>query len=124
MKYTRLFSDSDGESHFEDVDVAFTPMEFAPPAPPLDLSVTEPAEHYTFMRAAAGWYSDWHRAPYRQVHFYLAGEVEAESSDGEIRRFGVGDVILVEDVLGKGHRSRALGSEDALIAVVKLPDSE
>ena len=124
MRYTRLFSDADGESHFEDIDVAFTPMEFAPPAPPLDLSATEPAEQYTFMRASAGWYSDWHRAPYRQMHFYLAGEVEAETSDGQKRRFGAGDVILVEDCSGKGHRSRASESTDVLIAVVKLPATE
>lgn len=123
MKYTRLFSDANGESRFEDIDVAFTPMDFAPPAPPLDLSVTEPAERYTFLKAPAGWYSEWHPAPYRQLHIYLSGEVEAETSDGQKRRFGAGDVILVEDISGKGHRSRALGSTDALIAVVKLPDA-
>lgn len=124
MKYTRIFSDADGESHFEEIAVGFKSVDFAPPAPPLDLSVFEPAEQYGFLRAPAGWYGNWHPAPYRQLHIYLTGEVEAETSDGEIRRFGAGSVTLVEDTSGKGHRSRALGSADALIAVVKLADTE
>jgi hypothetical protein len=31
------------------------------------------------------------------------------SSDGETRIIGVGEIILIEDVHGKGHLSRAVG---------------
>ncbi|MFH1699685.1 MAG: hypothetical protein ABIE07_03775 [Candidatus Zixiibacteriota bacterium] len=71
-----------------------------------------------------GWYGDWHPAPYRQIHFYLSGEIEAETSDGEIRQFGPGSIVLVEDITGKGHKSRAVGSSEVLIATVKLADSK
>ena len=53
---------------------------------------------------------------------YLAGEIEVEASDGEVRRFGPGSVTLVEDTTGKGHRSRVVGDTTALLAVVQLPD--
>jgi len=43
MKYTRVYADENGESHFEDVEVEFSPVDFAPPAPPLDLSAFAPA---------------------------------------------------------------------------------
>ena len=33
MKYTRIYCDVDGKSHFEDVYVDVTPVDFAPPAP-------------------------------------------------------------------------------------------
>jgi hypothetical protein len=38
MEYTRIYGDSDGESHFEDVTVELSPVDFAPPAPPLNLA--------------------------------------------------------------------------------------
>ena len=123
MKYTRLYSDENGESHFEDLEVQFQTVDFAPPAPPLDLSAFGSAEQCSILRAKSGWQGDWHPVPFRQLHFYLSGEVEAETSDGEIRRIGAGDIALIEDTSGKGHRSRVAGSSEVLIAVVKLTDA-
>ncbi len=120
MKYTRVYADENGESHFEDVEVELSSVDFAPPAPPLDLSAFAPATQYGFCRAPAGWLGDWHPAPRRQIIFYLAGEIEAEVSDGEVRRFGPGSVTLVEDTTGKGHKSRVVGTTDVLSAVVQL----
>ena len=54
---------------------------------------------------------------------YLAGEVEAEVSDGETRRIGPGSITLLEDTWGKGHRSRVVGDDEVLLAVVQLEDS-
>ncbi len=124
MIYTRIYADENGESHFEDVEVKFKSIDFAPPAPPLDLSEFGPAESCSLLRGPESWYGDWHPAPYRQLHFYLSGEIKAETSDGEIRQFGPGSIILVEDTTGKGHRSRVAGSSETLIATVKLVDSK
>jgi hypothetical protein len=120
MKYTRVYADANGESHFEDVPMEFKSVDFAPPAPPLNLTEFSPATQYALLRAPVGWFGDWHPAPSRQVHFYLSGEVEAEVSDGEVRRFGPGSVILVEDTTGRGHTSRAVGTTDVLLAIVQL----
>ncbi len=122
MKYTRVYTDKDGESHFEDVEVAFNSVDFAPPVPPLDLSSFSPATQFGFLRAPVGWFGDWHPAPCRQMMFYLAGEIEAETSDGEVRLFGPGRVTLVEDTSGKGHRSRVVGGTAVLGVVVQLKD--
>jgi oxalate decarboxylase/phosphoglucose isomerase-like protein (cupin superfamily) len=124
MKYIRIYSDENGESHFEELDIEFKSMDYAPPAPPLDVSQFMPANQYAFLRAPVGWSGDWHPAPFRQIHFYLAGEVDAEVSDGETRTIKAGDVVLVEDTSGKGHRSQNVGSTEGLIAVVKLDDPE
>ena len=122
MKLTRLYCDTEGESHFEDVEVAFNLVDFAPPAPPVSLSSFSPAAQYGFLKSPVGWYGDWHPTPARQIMFYLAGEIEAEVSDGEIRCFGPGSVALVEDTTGRGHKSRVVGDTEALLAVVQLPD--
>ena len=122
MKYTRLYSDENGESHFENLDAQFKSVDFASPAPPLDVSEFGSAEKCFLLRGSVGWVGDWHPVPFRQLHIYLSGEVEVGTSDGEIRQFGPGSIILVEDTTGKGHRSRVVGSSEVLIAVVKLVD--
>jgi quercetin dioxygenase-like cupin family protein len=121
MRYVRVYADEAGESHFADVQVPLVPVDYAPPAPPLHLSAPTPASAFVFLAAPAGWDGDWHPAPMRQMIFYLSGEVEAEVSDGEVRRFGPGSATLVEDTTGRGHRSRAVAG-DVLLAIVQLPN--
>lgn len=122
MKYTRVYADAEGESHLEDVAVEFKPTDFAPPAPTLNLSPFLPATRFGFLHASPGWAGDWHPAPKRQIIFYLVGEVEGEVSAGEVRRFGPGDVVLLEDTVGKGHRSHVVGNQEVIMAVVQLED--
>ncbi len=66
--------------------------------------------------------SDRHRAPRRQFIVHLEGEVEVEASDGERRRFGPGDVVLVEDVAGRGHVTRALSTGPRRTLYLPLTD--
>ena len=69
MKYIRLYSDDKGESHFEDAELEFQSVDFAPPAPPLDISVFGQVEQYSILRAKPGWKGDWHPAPFRPVSY-------------------------------------------------------
>ena len=121
MKVVRAYSDPQGKTHFDDVEVPLTAVNFAPPAPPINLSALSPASQYGFMSARPGWQGDWHPTPVRMLTIYLTGEVEVEVSDGAVRRFRPGDVTLAEDTTGEGHRSRVVGSGDAVLAMVQLP---
>jgi mannose-6-phosphate isomerase-like protein (cupin superfamily) len=122
LQYVRIYEDHDGLSHFGDVDVPLSLADFAPPAPPLLVSTVTPATGAGFVTFPAGWRGDWHPAPRRQVFYVLAGEIEAETGDGETRRFGPGSVVLVEDVTGRGHCSRVVGDVDVVAGVVHLPE--
>lgn len=118
--YARLYSDDAGESHFDDVEIELNSTEYAPPAPPLELSAFTPATQFAFMRTPSGWSSDWHPSTARNMFFVLTGEWEVTASDGETRRFTAGSVLLVEDTKGKGHTSRVVGDTDSVAAVVQL----
>ena len=120
MTYTRLYETDDGESHFEDVEIDLTLTDYAPPAEPLFLSAATAATQFAFMKAPAGWSSDWHPSSARNLFFVLSGEWEVTASDGKTRRFGVGSVLLVEDTAGKGHSSRVVSETDSLAAMVQL----
>ena len=121
-KYTRVFTDEDGETHFEDVEIELLPDDFAPPAPALNLSAFKEAKKFGFMNAPTGWFGDWHPTPKRLVFVYISGKIEAKVSDGEVRVFGPGSVTLVEDTTGKGHTSRVVGDQDVFGVVIQLED--
>lgn len=118
--YTRLYTDAFGESHFADVAVDFSLIDYAPPAPPLALSSFVAASQIGFMTAPPGWTSDWHPSSGRNLFVVLTGEWEVTASDHEKRRFGVGSALLVEDVTGKGHSSRVLGEVDSVALLARL----
>ena len=118
----RVYADSLGESHFEDITWELVETDFAPPAPQLWTSEFINSSTFGFIGAALGWYGDWHPAPKRQLTIYISGKVEGTASDGEIRIFGPGDVVLLEDTTGVGHRSRVVGDEDVILAVIQLDE--
>ena len=117
MRYTRLYTDGDGVARFEDLEMAFSAADFAPPAPPLDVSAPMPAQAVLFLRGDAGWHDPAHPAPARQLMMVLSGAFEVTAGD-ETRRFEVGSVVLVEDTGGAGHGTRVL--EDGVICAVRL----
>jgi len=120
MKYVRLYADSDGVSHFEDVDVPVQSKDFAPPAPPAHVSDPISAAQMLFVRLPVGWSGDWHPAPKRQFGILIQGELEVTASDGEVRTFKAGDVRLLEDTSGKGHQTKVLGDRDVLNTIIQL----
>ena len=120
MKYVRLYAGKNGDSYFEDVEVEMSLVDLAPPAPPLDLSPSMPSTNVAFLRAPTGWYDPSHPAPRRLLFLFLAGELEVTVSDGQVRRFAPGSIVLAEDMSGKGHASRVVGNDDVLMAIVQL----
>jgi len=120
--YTRLYADAQGESHFADVEIDLEPAEYAPPAPPLELSSITPTDHFGFMNAPAGWSSDWHPTSARNIFCVVTGEWEVTASDGETRRFSTGSVLLVDDTTGEGHASRVVSQAGSLALMVQLRD--
>ena len=103
MKITRLYCDSSGETHFEDREV-----ELRDAGEIGHLSEPRSAGAVIFRTTDADYDFDWHHAPARQYVVMLEGRVEVEASDGEKRVLGQGEILLVEDTWGKGHRSRSL----------------
>lgn len=120
MKYTRIFVGADGETHFQDVEVDLSAINFAPPAPPLPVAAPVAVKQCILMTMPFGWFGDSHPSPERQFFFQLAGEIETEVSDGEVRRFGPCSIHLLDDVEGKGHVTRSAGEIDVLGAFVQL----
>ncbi len=121
--YVRLFADEQGESHFAEVEVELEPVDFAPPAAPLHVAALFPATGCGFVCAPVDWDGRVpHPSPRRQLFCALRGEYEVTASDGTVRRFPAGSLLLLEDTTGKGHATRITSGDDALVVAVALAD--
>jgi hypothetical protein len=120
VKYMRIYTDANGESHFDDGEF---PFDF------LDLPTGERAGVHslaldgaaTFMMIAPGAFEDWHPAPTTQTLVVIQGEVEVGVSDGEVRRMTPGMVLVMEDNSGKGHTTRTIGDIPHIAMMLPRP---
>lgn len=98
---TRIYTDAFGESLFEDIEI------------PLNdsgeigfLSEAQKADTVVFRKVTEQYDYNFHNAPARQYIILLDGIIEIKNSLGEKRTFKAGDVLLVEDTHGKGHKTK------------------
>jgi hypothetical protein len=103
MRIHNLYADEHGESHFRDVEIEWVEETRAG-----RLSQRFPVAAIIFRQSPPGYDLDWHPAPRRQYIINLDAGVQITASDGESRVIGAGEVLLVEDVSGKGHLSQAV----------------
>lgn len=120
MKYLRIFAGEDGESHFEEMKTEYAPVVYAPPAPAFGVSEPVAAARYVRVRFPAGWDSDLHPAPRRQLFVMLSGWFEGKTSGGAAMVFQPGDTVLMEDTTGRGHSAKVIGDEEVLALMVHL----
>lgn len=103
MKIHHLYTDAQGESHFDDIEI-----KFGAATPSGRLSERLSATGIIFREVQPTYELDWHNAPRRQYIINLDNGVQITASDGEARVIAAGEVILVEDTTGKGHLSKAV----------------
>jgi len=112
MKYARLYTGTDGETHYEDLEMELRPVP-GRSSHGCPWAATE-AIFLSSVEDSGASLNEWHPAPAHQFIVTLSGTTEIEASDGEIRRFGPGQVLMVADTSGKGHRTRYQGARSAL----------
>ena len=120
IEYLRIFADEEGCSHFEIKTIELELKDYAPPAPSLYTSSLETADNSVFLELPTGWYGDWHPTPVRQWMIIMTGMCELEAGDGEKVIRKAGDVVMLDDLTGKGHQTKALGDETVRMAAIHI----
>jgi quercetin dioxygenase-like cupin family protein len=116
MRIIRLYTGTDSQSHFEDIEVPFESRgDFG------FFTLPEPAKAVFFREILPGWEYSWHTVVCREYVVMIAGRAEIEVGGGEKRVFEPGDVLLAEDLTGHGHQTRVLGKKPWRQAFVTLP---
>ena len=122
IKITRIYAEQ-GKSLFGELEIETKLGDLAPPAPQMGISAWFPAAQCQLTLQSPGWVGEWHYAPKRFLFCVLAGEFGVEVSSGERRQFSIGELVLVEDKPGQGHRSWMVGDTNLMTAVVQLADN-
>jgi quercetin dioxygenase-like cupin family protein len=118
LTYVHVYADSSGASHFREERFDFSPGRDGNSS----LHALEAKGGATLLRLKAGAFEDWHNAPRAWYLIVLQGASEVTTSDGKVRRFGPGSVVLLDDTAGKGHQTRAVGKVDHIAAVIPISD--
>jgi len=113
---THVFTGADGMSHVEVQDVKLTTRGDA------ELSDMAKVTGLQFRRQAPNYLEDFHPASRRQYVITLRGEGEIELANGQKIVARAGDVLLMEDVTGKGHISRGRGTADRVTLFIPVAD--
>jgi hypothetical protein len=113
IKMTRIYTGADGQSHAMEVDLPLTSG-----------NATEmfKATGIQFRRTPPGTFSDWHIGPRRQFVITLSGRGEIGLAGGQKLELVPGKIELIEDLTGKGHTTRAVGTEDRVSIAIPLAD--
>ena len=119
-EYTRIYHDDLGDSHLETISVDCKADREA--TSEIKRSTSESATNFTFIEAPRNWNYEWHNAPRRQYVLLFGGEIELETSDGEVKHLFPGAVIFAEDTQGKGHITRSVGNTSVVLGIVPITD--
>jgi quercetin dioxygenase-like cupin family protein len=119
--FVRVYTGSDGQSHVEEVALALAPFVDVEGAHGEGTPV-EAATGVTFRVSPPGYFLSWHTAPRRQYTITLSGEAEIGVGDGTVKRLGPGDILLAEDLTGRGHTTRVVSLEPRFYVVVPLAE--
>ena len=117
FRVTRVYNDANGDSHFEDLEI---PLNDSGKVGKLSNEI--PAKGIIFREVEPTYDWDFHTAPQKQYIILLDGEIEIETSLGDKRVFGAGEILLVEDTTGKGHKTRNLKPEKRKSLFITLPE--
>lgn len=118
LTYVHVYADAAGASHFREEH-----FDFAPGRDNLgSIHVLAAKGGATLLRLEPGAFEDWHNAPRAWYLVVLQGESEVTTSDGRVRHFGPGSVVLLDDTTGKGHQTRAVGKSAHIAAVIPIAD--
>lgn len=119
MIITRLYNDDKGDSHFTDIEV-----ELFDSGNIGKLSERFPVSEIIFRETSGDYNYDFHNAPQKQFIILLEGEIQIETSLGHVRNFKAGEVLLVEDTKGKGHKTKSVDGNLRRSIFVTLGDND
>ena len=120
LSYTHLYADASGVSHFRTEQLDFKPLGTPNASQNLTQHVLAGAQGATLLRLRQGAVEDWHVAPRTQFLIAVQGESEVTAGDGKMLRLKPGEIMLMDDTAGKGHRTAALGSVDHVALVIPV----
>jgi hypothetical protein len=114
VKITRFFTGPDGMTHAEEIEAKFPAGGGV-----YNLLANSGAQ---IRSTPPGRENGYHTAGRRQYVITLSGHAELVLSGGQTIQVGPGSIELAEDLTGKGHITRTVGTEDRIAILIPVSD--
>ena len=111
--YTVLYTAPNNHTYFKQETKALYPFSIGTRTLPIRV------KEVTFGNAPSG-EQTWHNTPKRMFIFIMSGVMQMQSSCGQVRNFKAGDIVLLEDLGGRGHITRTLDSKPVNYLMLSL----
>jgi hypothetical protein len=121
VRCSSIVSDGAGGSRFDEIDIEMQLGDTVEGLPSMLGSLPWPTKQVFFMHIRAeeaGAPYPWHPAPDPRLIICLQGLSQQETTDGDVRTFGPGEMFLTVDLDGRGHRSTNFGETRYAIALL------
>ena len=115
MNITTIAVDANGHSYFTETELAQTGIGRRIQAKNQDVASWQMA------LAQPTHVQDFARAPEPHVVAVMSGSMALTVSNGESRYFSRGDMVLLRDTTGQGHRMRVAGHDPCGFLIINLP---
>ena len=125
--YDHLYVGDDGETHFKTVTVDYKRFKYADNIPPVWAAPDGRwnAQYLMLAGNSPAWDArPLHPPRHRQIFIVLTGTTAFIASDGEVREYGPGQMILMEDNNSKGHGSFVPSKGPSMVAIIPLDDEK
>ncbi|WP_285020949.1 cupin domain-containing protein [Novosphingobium sp. fls2-241-R2A-195] len=116
FRVLHMYGGDDGESHLEIKDLPRTGG-----VPGKSVQTRLYATDVEIGDALPGDFIDYHGVSTPRFLIVLSGQLEVGFGDGSKHVLSKGDIVLADDVTGRGHTSRTIGTEPVRILTVRLP---
>lgn len=120
MKIPSLNADAKGDSYFTEVETAAPGSTFVGPGGPGIRYID--TESWQIWEMQPGHFRDFKPNQEPQCLAIMAGKLAVTASVGETRSFARGDMLLLQDLTGKGHALRAYGVEPCTVFLLTMKE--
>jgi len=120
LSYVHLYTDPGGMTHFRDEKFKFHTKHRNDSLTGFTYHDIAGARGASLVKLKKGVVEDWHNAPRTQFAVVIQGEVEITAGDGEVRRLEPGEIALLDDTTGKGHKTAATGDQDHIALMIPV----
>ena len=105
MRYTHIFTLSNGETSLSLISTELKNADFVKNNQKVAIKDFGDAKNLKFCSLPKGWDGGWHNSPVKQFIIGVSGAIQITCSDNSQVNVKAGEVVLLEDLTGKGHHT-------------------
>ena len=111
MRYTHIFTLANGETSCSLISAELNNADFVKDSQQVAIKDFGDAKNIKFCSLPKGWDGGWHNSPVKQFVIGASGTIQITCSNNSRVTVSKGEVVLLEDLTGKGHHTEVTSND-------------